>query len=249
MFRRKKVVKKLNEIKNNEFVLYHHLGLGDHIICNGLTNYLSKKYKKIYMPVFDRNYKNLSYLYSENESVELFKIPDEDEISSIISFANIKNLQVLKVGFEEIGKQSFNTAFYNQLMIDYSVSFDYFYLPKNTDDELKLTEHLMNYYNISNPNNFSLIHATSSRATHPLRRVERNDEIFVEKESDIFKNIFLYRDLISKAKEVHCMNSSFIHIVERVPSVGKLFYHEIREPSSLKLFKQWKFEHYDNPIT
>ena len=107
----------------------------------------------------------------------------------------------------------------------------------------------MNYYNISNPDNFSLIHATSSRATHPLRRSEKKDEIFVEKDSDIFKNIFLYRDLISKAKELHCMNSSFIHIVERVPSKGKLFYHEIREPSSLKLFKEWKFEHYDNPIT
>ena len=133
--------------------------------------------------------------------------------------------------------------------MDYSISFDYFYLPKNNEKELELTEHLLNYYNISNPDNFSLIHATSSRATHPLRRSEKKDEIFVEKDSDIFKNIFLYRDLISKAKELHCMNSSFIHIVERVPSKGKLFYHEIREPSSLKLFKEWKFEHYDNPIT
>ena len=42
MFRRKKLVKKLNEIKNNDFVLYHHLGLGDHIICNGLTNSYQK---------------------------------------------------------------------------------------------------------------------------------------------------------------------------------------------------------------
>ena len=249
MFKRKKIVKNLKQIKDDEFILYHHLGLGDHIICNGLTNYLSKSYKKIYMPVFERNYKNVQYLYSENEVIELFKIPDENELSSIESFSNKNNLQILKIGFEEIGNQSFNLAFYKQLLVDYSISFDYFYLPKNNEKELELTEHLLNYYNISNPDNFSLIHATSSRATPPLRRSEKKDEIFVEKDSDIFKNIFLYRDLISKAKELHCMNSSFIHIVERVPSKGKLFYHEIREPSSLKLFKEWKFEHYDNPIT
>tara|TARA_B100000900_G_scaffold413094_1_gene436276 strand:+ start:1979 stop:2728 length:750 start_codon:yes stop_codon:yes gene_type:complete len=249
MFKRKKIVKNLKQVKDDAFILYHHLGLGDHIICNGLTNYLSKTYKKIYMPVFERNYNNVQYLYSQNEVIELFKIPDENEFTSIESFSNDNDLQILKVGFEEIGNQSFNLAFYKQLMIDYSISFDYFFLPKNTQNELKLTDHLMSYYNISNPKNFSLIHATSSRATHPLRRVEKKDEIFVEKDSDIFKNIFLYKDLISKAKELHCMNSSFIHIVERVPSIGKLFYHEIREPSSLKLYKEWKFEHYDKPIT
>ena len=51
MFKRKKIVKNLKQVKNDAFILYHHLGLGDHIICNGLTNYLSKTYKKIYMPV------------------------------------------------------------------------------------------------------------------------------------------------------------------------------------------------------
>ena len=78
------------------------------------------------MPVFERNYKNVQYLYSENEVIELFKIPDENELSSIESFSNKNNLQILKIGFEEIGNQSFNLAFYKQLLVDYSISFDTF---------------------------------------------------------------------------------------------------------------------------
>ena len=32
---------KLEDIKDSEIVLHHHLGLGDHIICNGLVNQIS----------------------------------------------------------------------------------------------------------------------------------------------------------------------------------------------------------------
>ena len=30
-------------LDTKEFILYHNLGLGDHIICNGLVNYISTK--------------------------------------------------------------------------------------------------------------------------------------------------------------------------------------------------------------
>ena len=29
----------------NKILVHHHLGLGDHIICNGLINYLSEQKK------------------------------------------------------------------------------------------------------------------------------------------------------------------------------------------------------------
>ena len=38
-----------SNLKNigSKFILHHHLGLGDNIVCNGLVNYLSIKYDKI----------------------------------------------------------------------------------------------------------------------------------------------------------------------------------------------------------
>ena len=79
-------------------------------------------------------------------------------------------------------------------MMDYSISFDYFYLPKNNEKELELTEHLLNYYNISNPDNFSLIHATSSRATHPLRRSEKKMKYLLKK-TVIYLKIFFFIEI------------------------------------------------------
>lgn len=242
--------KNLKNLKNqNSIIIYHHLGLGDHIICAGLVNYISKDFDNIYLPVFERNYANVKYLFSSNKKIILFEVSNTDEKNEILSFAKNKNLKILKIGFEHVKNQSFNLAFYNQLKLDYKVSFDYFTLPIDTEREDELIKHLSKFYNVDTSKNFTLIHSTSSRATHPLRRKKTKNEIFVEKDSDLFKNIFLYKKLILKASEIHCMNSSFIHIVERVPTNAKLFYHEIREPSSLSLSKDWNVVEYENPIT
>ena len=40
----------LENIKNKKFILHHHLGLGDHFVFNGMVNYISKQYDKIYIP-------------------------------------------------------------------------------------------------------------------------------------------------------------------------------------------------------
>ena len=240
---------KLKEVKNNNLILYTHLGLGDQIICNGLTNYISKSVGTVHLPVFKRNFDNINFLYSENSNVNLFLVDDNNEKDSIKEYAKKNKLQILNIGFNKIKKQSFNTAFYNQLGLDYQISFDYFYTPKDTVKQKLLEEHLFEYYKIDKSKRYNLIHSTSSRATHPLRRTKIDNEIFVEKESDLFKNIFLYESLILNANEIHCMNSSFIHIVERVETKATLFYHEIREPSSLKLFKNWNVVNYEQPLT
>ena len=106
----------LNKIKQDEFILYHHLGLGDFIVCNGMVNYLSNKFKKIYIPVVSEPYfKMIQYLYSENENVNIFKIKNDNRDSQVIKFASTFELPILKVGFTKVRKQPFNEAFYNQL--------------------------------------------------------------------------------------------------------------------------------------
>ena len=39
-------IENYKRFKNQEIILYHHLGLGDMIICNGLVNKLSGNFKK-----------------------------------------------------------------------------------------------------------------------------------------------------------------------------------------------------------
>ena len=66
---------KLSKIKDSKFILHHHhLGLGDHIICNGMINYLTNYFNKIYIPVKEKNFDNIKYLYKDKKSVIPFSI-------------------------------------------------------------------------------------------------------------------------------------------------------------------------------
>ena len=80
----------INKIKADKFLAYTHLGLGDHIVCNGLLNYFSESFDKIYLPVKSRDINNINYLYKDNQKIEVFKIEHSSEVEGINSFAKKK---------------------------------------------------------------------------------------------------------------------------------------------------------------
>ena len=61
--------------------IYHHLGFGDHIICNGLVRHYAALYDKVYVFCKPHNVKNVSYMYRDNENIELFSANDNETIS------------------------------------------------------------------------------------------------------------------------------------------------------------------------
>ena len=234
----------LKEIENKEFILHHHLGLGDSIVCNGMVNYLSKDFEKIYLPVKDNNYKTIKFLYSENNRVEIFKVENETRENDVSNFANNNNLEILRVGFKNVGDTPFNKAFYKQLNLPYKYSIKYFSIPRSDSMQDNLMKHLVEYYKIKD-NKFNVIHNESSGKKYELKNINGTNNIFVSKESDIYGNMLLYKKLIENAEEIHCINSSFIHLVERVNNIGKIYYHHIRK-SKLFLKKRWKVINYED---
>ena len=133
----------LKDIENKEFILHHHLGLGDSIVCNGMVNYLSKDFEKIYLPVKDNNYKTIKFLYSENNRVEIFKVENETRENDVSNFANNNNLEILRVGFKNVGDTPFNKAFYKQLNLPYKYSIKYFSIPRSESMQDNLMKHLI----------------------------------------------------------------------------------------------------------
>ena len=85
----------INNIKKDSFIAYTHLGLGDHIVCNGLLNHFSEFFKEIYLPVKSRDFDNISYLYKNNPKIILFKIEHDTEVNDISSLLKltIKNFK------------------------------------------------------------------------------------------------------------------------------------------------------------
>ncbi len=231
----KNTIYKIDKLSAKTIVIHHHLGLGDIIICNGLVNYLSGKFEKIILPIYENYYEQVCYLYIENPKIEVIQIQNDSEI-----YNRFKKNQVLRIGFEKnFGK--FNTSFYKQLNIPYSVSFNFFQLPRDDKKESELMNHLMQVYKIEK--NYRLVHRSSSYGQVNLQIDDSLPTIYIEKDSDIFNNIFLYAKLIEGAQEIHCIDSSILHLVERVPTKASLFFHPIKKDGQgtekLELYKDW----------
>lgn len=231
----------INNIKKDSFIAYTHLGLGDHIVCNGLLNHFSEFFKEIYLPVKSRDFDNISYLYKNNPKIILFKIEHDTEVNDISSFAKSHNKKILKVGFKK-RKPPFNKSFYDQFKLPYEISIEKFNFERNEIKEIELLNHLKNIYQVSDK--FQLVHNQSSYGRVDLNVNNSLPIITIEKETDIFKNIFYYSKIIELASEIHCLDSSFLHLVERINTNAKLFFHNIKKEgqsgADVFLLKKWR---------
>ena len=214
----------------NKIVLHHHLGLGDHFVCNGLVNRVCESYDIVYLPCKSHNYETVKYLYSENKKVKVFKI-DANEYNEVFSFALMVDSPVLMVGFQNHNPNNWDRSFYEQMKLDFSERYDSFALPKEPPDNL-----------ISPPDNdYILVHSEASVEKYSLN-IDTSLEIF-EIEKGKSNNIFSYIDVIKNAKEIHCINSSVFHLIDSLSEItDKLYYHDVRKSdgSKFKVSDKWK---------
>ena len=219
-------------------MIHHHLGLGDHIICNGLINEISR-YKNIYLICKLQYYKNIRYLYRENNNVKVIpltkvmtrSIKSEKKISKLLSFFLFTKINY--IGFQQEEGDYFDELFYKQANIDFKYRYMSFYVPNDSE----------NMINIPN-SKFRLIHKESSLGNYDLN-IKSDDliNIFVSKE--LGKNIFSYIDLIKSAQEIHCVDSAFIHLVDSLKLSNSLYFHDVRKDKyKFNFNNKWKIINY-----
>jgi hypothetical protein len=222
----------------NKIIVHHHLGLGDHFVCNGLVNHLCDKYDAIFLPCKTRNFETVKYLYCENTKVNLIPIVD-NEYSEVDQFANQNNLQILKIGFEHTQLDNWDKSFYEQLDIPFDYRYSKFSIPIKTPiDPHPVPE-----------NKYVLIHNQSSEAIYDLA-IETNpfqyQQVYITKEED-YPNLFSFLPLIFRAKQIHCINSSVFHLIDSLilPPNIELYYHDIRKDNtSFTISSKWSTVHY-----
>jgi len=214
----------------SSMVLYHHLGLGDHFVCNGLVHQMSTQHDTIYLPCKTANYPTVEYLYSESPKIKVFKI-DKDEFAEIGAFASLLDIMIMMVGFQNCDVKNWDRSFYKQLNIDFSERYNSFYLPKQKPSPI-----------LEPPSeDYILVHDEASVCKYNLD-IDSNLKI-VKIENGITNNLFSYINLIYNAKEIHCINSSVFHLIDSLKGItDKLFYHDIRrtDNSEFKLSEKWK---------
>jgi len=227
--------------------LHQHLGLGDQIICNGLTRYLCKQYDTVFLFVYAHNMPSIKFMYRDlGNKMKFISVPKSenwiDHIRFIDSFKNIFRMDDhIRIGYDYLDKSSlcFDKAFYAQLQIPFQERFDGFYIERDKNKELIF----FNNFNVKE-NEYIFIHEGGSenssidynKIKSPLKQVMVN--------ISLTSNIFDYYYLIEHAAEIHCVESSFLFMIDSMHTNGELISHryarKLTEKTIPTLQKKWR---------
>ena len=228
----------MEEILKNTLFIHHHLGLGDHIVCNGMVRFCMKHagFSKIRVVVKKINYSSVFNMFRDDKNIEFETVNTDDDFYKLNYEWN--KLKLIRAGFEKIRIFDWAESLYDSAGISFNERWDSFYYKRDQDKEKKLIETL------NLPKDFILVHKTASIGELKININTKIPIVYVSKIEDF--DIFSWLGVVEKAKEVHCIDSSFLHLVESFKDINKqLFYHNNRNSSMSFQYKQkWNFINY-----
>lgn len=203
--------------------IHHHLGLGDHIICNGLVRHLQKKYSEVSIFCYHHNYENVKQMFSDNTNIFIITVNSDHEVTQYIKSEKVDPSRYLRVGFENmwsfIPSLKFDQAFYKLAGVDFQIRFDEFYLPRDKEMEQIV-------YNELNPDNepYIFLHEDVKRNFLINRaKISTNYKII---ENNTKYNIFHMLKIFENAEEIHLMQSSIKDLINSIKmDKPKIFLH------------------------
>lgn len=210
--------------------VHHHLGLGDHIICNGLIRSLiDTKAEEIAVFVKDANLPRVARMFDDEPRIHLIAIPPEACVTDVsnLQFVN-QHMQsfggpLLRLGFDQMNKAphlNFDEVFYIFAGVPFDNRWTRFSIRRDFVEEWRVLSKL-------NPTGepYMFVHDDPSRGfsfdppNSSGLKIIRNDPT-----EDIFSMI----GVLENASEIHCMESSFRCLIESIPSVNcPLYLHKM----------------------
>lgn len=178
---------------NKSIVYLGYTGLGDNIITNGLVRHLATQYDTVYFPCKPHNEESVQWMFSDLPNVKArqmaYWMHEDQLIDSIVSRVE--------------DPMQFDREFYRTANVPYEYKVSKFHVPVK---KLPLSKLLYE---------FIFVHDDSTRGFNiPNSRLPN---IKITRPARITENIFLWREVIKQAKEIHCISSSFAHWIALDP--------------------------------
>lgn len=206
----------------NDLYIYHHLGLGDHIICNGLIRQIISKTNFDNYYVFTKKHNFLSVKSMFSDIIELNVISVEND-ETVTNFVKGKKIYLLKIGFENLNLHDykFDESFYKQVNIPFTERWNSFKINRDLDKE----KELFSKYEIEE-NNYIFLHDDPSRGYVINRDFIQDKKLkVISPVIGYTENMIDYSYIMENAKELHFMDSSFRLLFDSLDDKNQLSYY------------------------
>ena len=207
--------------------IYHHLGLGDSFVCNGLVRYFCEKKGSASIFTKSHNYETLKFMYKDNPNIEVICINGSDPQVQYYLNNQIKKYNLIMVGFNNLynnpHSKSFDILFYETVGVNFDVRWNYFKVERDIERE----KTFFDTFNIKE-NEYIFIH-DDDRFKIDLSKI-KNDLKIVKPNISLTNNMFDYCYLIENAKEVHTIESSFQFIIDSMGLNKENYAHRYPRP-------------------
>lgn len=223
--------------------LYHHLGLGDHIICNGMVRFLLREEKLnfLYLPTKPLNMDSVSQIYSDDKRVICIPVKETGTNPLDLPQAKLAG-KVMVAGFGQC-RYDWDVSFYDSVGVSFDERWNSFLINRNKEIETTLKT-LVNPHNVP----FVLVHSQGSDGIDiPINVFTDKKIVRVTPTRDKNGKIFpigAWSGLIEEADEVHCIDSSFIHLAQSLRAKNGVFHDARKGFGKFSLRDRWSVVNY-----
>lgn len=220
---------------DDTWLIYQHMGLGDHLICNGLIRNLVRPDRKYIMFVKPHNTAAVSYMYRDLSNVRFFQCDDAGAVDFINRFGSRDRLHLIGFNWTDT-TQSFEENFYLQHGVSFSNKWESFKVERDQSLENNVYDH----YGVTG--DYIFVH-DDSRFKINTDRLPAGVSV-VRPKLGLVDTIFGYAKLIEQAKQVHCIESSFAFMVDLMKLNTEFYIHRYSRPlegcDAVDLFGKYK---------
>lgn len=202
---------------NDECIIIGHLSLNDLLIINGIVNYYTIKYNKVYLLCKKIDFETINQMFSHNNLIIPISI-DMEINNNVLSYDSIifkeyEKIDIIKIGMHNPNWDSLKSdfiienlpylyfkTFYEQLNLDYEIRYKYEKINRNILSEKKLNNEKYKFVNGVKKNDFN------------------EDELFIFDPCDnpvypkISNNILDYCTILENSYEIHLSYNYFFSL-------------------------------------
>ncbi|MFA6601795.1 MAG: hypothetical protein WCT02_02955 [Candidatus Paceibacterota bacterium] len=202
----------------SSILLYHHLGLGDHVMCHGIVREYCKKYERVGLFSKPHNYASVAFMYRDLSNITIIK-GQESDVADFIKQNQSKPAserydEIKTIGFEKLNRTTgipLEWQFYEIAGVPFQKKWDSFFIKRDLIKEQAL------FHEIAPAGDYAFLHEDASRNYSIKRNLIGKDLKIFTPEPKFTDNFIDYCTIIERAKEIHVIDSSFMFLIDCLP--------------------------------